>query len=262
MPGPLRGVRLPGAPVPRRGLRAHDRRGDGLRPAGGGARQGRRARLHRRRHGAARARAPGDAARDPRRPWEMDRDPVVHEVDPADLAATMRASTRTTPTPPPSARAPRRRSAPGTPGTARPRWSWSASPPSPGAPPRLAGVTLVWRGPLTDPSGWAAEGRAMVRGLREEGADLRRRPPRLALPRGRHAGRARGPGRPDGPRAGAGRRVDRARPRAAARPLRPRGAARSAAPPSPRSTVPRDWVVRAEPIGRDVGVQLHGGRRR
>jgi glycosyltransferase involved in cell wall biosynthesis len=34
-------------------------------------------------------------------------------------------------------------------------------------------MTLVWRGPLTDPSGWAAEGRAMVRGLREEGADLR-----------------------------------------------------------------------------------------
>jgi glycosyltransferase involved in cell wall biosynthesis len=34
-------------------------------------------------------------------------------------------------------------------------------------------VTLVWRGPLTDPSGWAAEGRAMVRGLVEEGADLR-----------------------------------------------------------------------------------------
>ena len=34
-------------------------------------------------------------------------------------------------------------------------------------------MTLVWRGPLTDPSGWAAEGRAMVRGLVEEGADLR-----------------------------------------------------------------------------------------
>lgn len=34
-------------------------------------------------------------------------------------------------------------------------------------------MTLVWRGPLTDPSGWAAEGRAMVRGLLEEGADLR-----------------------------------------------------------------------------------------
>ncbi|MBJ7456802.1 MAG: hypothetical protein JHC74_12155, partial [Thermoleophilia bacterium] len=33
-------------------------------------------------------------------------------------------------------------------------------------------MTLVWRGPLTDPSGWAAEGRAMVRGLREEGSDL------------------------------------------------------------------------------------------
>ena len=34
-------------------------------------------------------------------------------------------------------------------------------------------MTLVWRGPLTDPSGWAAEGRAMVRGLTEEGAVLR-----------------------------------------------------------------------------------------
>ena len=33
-------------------------------------------------------------------------------------------------------------------------------------------MTVVWRGPLTDPSGWAAEGRALVRGLREEGADL------------------------------------------------------------------------------------------
>ena len=33
-------------------------------------------------------------------------------------------------------------------------------------------MTVAWRGPLTDPSGWAAEGRAMVRGLREEGADL------------------------------------------------------------------------------------------
>ena len=30
-------------------------------------------------------------------------------------------------------------------------------------------MTLVWRGPLTDPSGWAAEGRGLV----EEGADLR-----------------------------------------------------------------------------------------
>jgi glycosyltransferase involved in cell wall biosynthesis len=34
-------------------------------------------------------------------------------------------------------------------------------------------MTMVWRGPLTDPSGWAAEGRAVVRGLVEEGADLR-----------------------------------------------------------------------------------------
>lgn len=34
-------------------------------------------------------------------------------------------------------------------------------------------MTLVWRGPLTDPSGWAAEGRAMVRGILEHGADLR-----------------------------------------------------------------------------------------
>ncbi|MGE0028470.1 MAG: glycosyltransferase family 4 protein [Thermoleophilia bacterium] len=33
-------------------------------------------------------------------------------------------------------------------------------------------MTVVWRGPLTDPSGWAAEGRALVRGLRERGADL------------------------------------------------------------------------------------------
>lgn len=33
-------------------------------------------------------------------------------------------------------------------------------------------MTVVWRGPLTDPSGWAAEGRALVRGLREEGADV------------------------------------------------------------------------------------------
>ena len=33
-------------------------------------------------------------------------------------------------------------------------------------------MTVAWRGPLTDPSGWAAEGRAMVRGLREEGAGV------------------------------------------------------------------------------------------
>ena len=31
-------------------------------------------------------------------------------------------------------------------------------------------MRVAWRGPLTDPSGWAAEGRAFVRGLLEEGA--------------------------------------------------------------------------------------------
>ena len=34
-------------------------------------------------------------------------------------------------------------------------------------------MSIVWRGPLTDPSGWAAGGRALVRGLAEEEADLR-----------------------------------------------------------------------------------------
>jgi glycosyltransferase involved in cell wall biosynthesis len=34
-------------------------------------------------------------------------------------------------------------------------------------------VRIVWRGPLTDPSGFASQGRAFVRGLVEEGADLR-----------------------------------------------------------------------------------------
>jgi glycosyltransferase involved in cell wall biosynthesis len=34
-------------------------------------------------------------------------------------------------------------------------------------------VNLVWRGPLTDPSGFASQGRAFVRGLVEAGADLR-----------------------------------------------------------------------------------------
>ena len=39
--------------------------------------------------------------------YRMDRHPVVNEVDPVDLAATTaRTSTRTTPTPPPSARGP------------------------------------------------------------------------------------------------------------------------------------------------------------
>jgi glycosyltransferase involved in cell wall biosynthesis len=33
-------------------------------------------------------------------------------------------------------------------------------------------MTLVWRGPLTDPSGWAAEGRAFVRGLARAGVPL------------------------------------------------------------------------------------------
>jgi len=35
------------------------------------------------------------------------------------------------------------------------------------------GVRLVWRGPLTDPSGFASQGRAFVRGLVECGADVR-----------------------------------------------------------------------------------------
>ena len=37
-------------------------------------------------------------------------------------------------------------------------------------------VKLVWRGPVTDPSGYAAGGRAFLRGLQEEGADVRLEP--------------------------------------------------------------------------------------
>src|SRR5690606_32749066 len=51
-------------------------------------------------------------------------------------------------------------------------------------PPRTG---VLWRGPLTDPSGYAAGGRAFVRGLAELGAAVRAEPqawnPRAALSR-------------------------------------------------------------------------------
>lgn len=37
-------------------------------------------------------------------------------------------------------------------------------------------MRLLWRGPVTDPSGWGAGARAMLRGLLEEGADVRLEP--------------------------------------------------------------------------------------
>jgi len=37
-------------------------------------------------------------------------------------------------------------------------------------------LKLVWRGPVTDPSGYAAGGRAFLRGLQEEGAEVRLEP--------------------------------------------------------------------------------------
>ncbi len=53
--------------------------------------------------------------------------------------------------------------------------------------PAPTGPRILWRGPLLDPSGYAAGGRAFVRGLSELGADLRADAhawsPRLALSR-------------------------------------------------------------------------------
>ena len=53
------------------------------------------------------------------------------------------------------------------------------------APATHAGPGVLWRGPLTDPSGYAAGGRAFVRGLAELGAAVRIEPqawsPRTAL---------------------------------------------------------------------------------